>query len=289
MTPVSDPFERQFNSVQSVTSNFGLVDYVDLDPGNSVGLPLLVLSGWAVGRHSYRDLVAWLYCRGRRVLLVDFAGLRPHPSPDPRSETRSKTTAALSVVDKTRVGLLDIMAHSQGALVAVELTKTRPDLVNNLVLAMPSGMIGPDSAWSFGIRFSFGHSLTLLRDSKTNRAITGWIVRSACRHLRLNPSRAWRELRAIGQTTIHRDLARLRQTPNPQAGQQRGVGILGSIGDHLTPRRRLERKVHLGGRLQNADKYICLKTRWAGHNDLLIKPDRSGSAALQLIDDLAQK
>ena len=281
-------FGAQFGSARSVASAFGPVGYVDLDPGNSSGLPLLVLTGWAVGRQSCRDLAWWLYCRGRRLLLIDFTALARHPGPDPRLETVSKTAATIAVIDRVGVGLVDVLAHSQGALVAVDLAKAKPDLVDGLVLAMPSGMIGPDSAWSFGIRFGFGHSLTLLRDLRTNRAITARIIRDACCHLCFNPARAWRELRAVGQTTIDRDLIRLRQSINRRTGQRLRVGVLGAVGDHLTPRRRLERRVRPKGRQRNVDSYVCLGTRWAGHNDLLVKPDRSGAAAEQLFAGFAR-
>lgn len=286
-------FDRQFDQRRRLPVETGWIGYVGLDPPQPLARPpLLVVPGWAEGHQSQRDLARVLYRQRRRGLLLDFSGLRAGDGPrETHREVVDKSAALLRVLAATNPGPVDVLAHSEGSLAVVYAARRRPDCFNNLVLAMPAGMIGPDSALNLTLRFLPKLLRGLTRDVGVNPAVATAINRGGLRHISQNPARAWREVKAVAATMIDQSLHELRYPERPRPGDFAGrIGILQAGGDPVFPHYFIEAYVRFAGDdlRPNTDAYASIVSRTAGHDDLWLNPERGAIAALQLLDSLRQ-
>lgn len=293
--PAGEParlgFDRQFDRRRQLEVETGWVGCIELDPPRPANrLPLLVVPGWAEGHQSQRDFARVLYRQRRRALLLDFSYLRAGDGPhETHREVSDKSAALLRALAAINPGRVDVLAHSEGSLAAVYAARHRPDYFNNLVLAMPAGMIGPDSAVNLALRFLPKLVRGLSADVGVNPAAAAAINRDGLRHISQNPARAWREIRAVAAARIDQSLHELRFPGRPRPGDFAGrIGILQAAGDTVFPHHFIEGYVRFAGyhRRPNSDAYASIVSRLAGHDDLWLNPERGAVAALQLLDSL---
>lgn len=75
-----------------------------------------------------------LWRPARPCLLIDLPGQNRHPIPGCGPVTQHDATAAIAAaLDAAALGPIDLVGHSQGALVGLLLAATRPDLVHSVV------------------------------------------------------------------------------------------------------------------------------------------------------------
>jgi pimeloyl-ACP methyl ester carboxylesterase len=123
----------------------GDLTYADLCSDHHETAPVLALHGLTANHITFHALARAL--NGRRVVAPDLRGYgRSHVLPGPYG-LASHVDDAITLLDHLEVEMVDVVAHSMGASVAVLLAAARPDRVGTLVLvdgglpgAVPAGM-----------------------------------------------------------------------------------------------------------------------------------------------------
>lgn len=120
-----------------VNTTAGRVYVVDRGPESGTRPPLLLLHGLLVTSHAFREIVGPL-CEDRRVLALDLPGCgesdRPHPDAADGYALPWLAARVHEVLGALGVSRCDLVAHSFGGAVAVELAATVPALVRRMVL-----------------------------------------------------------------------------------------------------------------------------------------------------------
>jgi pimeloyl-ACP methyl ester carboxylesterase len=108
-----------------------------LDAG--AGMPAVVLlHGWGDAKEIWAPTVATL-ARSRRAVAPDEAGHGGSPLDGARRMSHLAERVAL-LAETLGLGAFDLVGHSMGGNVALELALTRPELVRRLVLVSPAAM-----------------------------------------------------------------------------------------------------------------------------------------------------
>ena len=281
-------FEEQFADVRRYGGGRETVEYVDLRPENwSEERPIVFVGSGSASLRSLGDLGQTLYERQRRVLLVDFTESNRSRYPKEKlcsdewiyAETVNKSNLLIGVLIEAQIKKADVIAHSEGVLTAAVAAEYYGHFFDKLVLAMPAGMIGTDSISELLRRFMPKITRGLREDMRDNPK-TGLAVNlGATSHAVKKPMKTYQEASGIAKTTIDKTLNSLRN-------QELKVGILQAYEDPVFLQNRIRKNVRLEGPYANVDAYASLRAKNAGHDDLLINPKRSVTAALQMLDSL---
>lgn len=281
MTEVNShtPRMEQFPKASSVESFGGKAKVVDIKPESPVSdVPLLVAGGWAVGSKSYRQVGEEIAANGRRAILIDHARFGQVPEqPDYPPEILHKANTLLAVLDELSIDRTDVVAHSEGALNAVLAAMQQPKRFRNLILVAPAGMIGKDSVLALAGRSVPKVVRGLTTDFIENSKVAFKINTTRPSYMAKNPAKSAREVKTIANTTIGSVLFDLRQ-----AGIN--VALIQSHSDPVFPAERIQEQVVLDNKIGNVDAYASVAAKNAGHDDLLIHPERSIRAAVQMIE-----
>lgn len=128
-------------SARSVTLHSGLrLRLAETGPGT--GAPVLLVHGWGACVYTYRYLLPELARTGRRAIAFD---LRGHGLSEKPHGTEHYTAAALmadlvGLLDVLGVERADMIGHSLGGRVLLQLALAYPSRIGSLVLAAPVGL-----------------------------------------------------------------------------------------------------------------------------------------------------
>ncbi|MEX0934319.1 MAG: alpha/beta hydrolase [Candidatus Saccharimonadales bacterium] len=281
---IPSTFEDQFKAVKTVESYDGVSEYVDLVPEQlSDETPVVIASGWSTGRKSLRETGEELYRNGRRAVLIDHArrGNAPEDEAGFARDTLQRSQTIIEVLDDAGIDKANVIAHSEGTISATAAALQQPERFDTLVLAMPAGMIGEDTFGGLLKRFAPKTVRSLTKDTVENPNIGLAVNVGGMAYIGKNPAKGYREVRAIAETRIDDALAALRD---------KGVrtAVLQSNKDSVFPVDRIEKHVRLDGDSANIDSYSSVAVKDAGHDELLIRPQRTVGASLQIIDQFRQ-
>ena len=271
-------FEEQYKNAKNIESYGGAARYLDIRPEFSNGeLPILVASGWSEGRKSFHDTAKEIYSENLRVLLVDHArnGRVPEDSSVNR-EIEHKANTLLGILDDTGIDKVNVIAHSEGTLNTIAAAIRKPEQFNVIILAMPAGLIGKDSVLKLAGRFVPKLARSISKDTYENPRIGTAVNVGGAAYIVKNPAKAAREVSAMANTTIDEVLGELREKGIK-------IGVLQSHSDTIFPDERIEKHIRLDGPFANVDSYASVVAKDAGHDDLMIHPERATRGALQMI------
>lgn len=243
-------------------------------------VPVFVAGGWSVSRRTLEGVGEEITKSGREALLIDHARFgRPQADGAYPAETVQKANSMLNAMDKSGTKKTDVIAHSEGALASIYAALEYPERFRSLILVAPAGMIGEDSVKELAGRFLKKQRESLTKDLPENPTAVGRIMLGGAKYIGKNPAKAYREVSNIANEKADEILRELRQ---------RGVyvGLIQSNADPLFPPERIEKHVELDdGRWGNVDSYASIANKNAGHDDLLIHPEQTARAAIQMIED----
>lgn len=280
----SHQFSRQIKSTNSVESLGGQADYIYFrhETPRDGALPVLVASGWSEGTESLRDTAQEIFNDGREVIVMDHArrgGIKASDT-DFHREITHKATTLLNILDDAALEKVDVIAHSEGALNTVLAASWQPERFRNIILVAPAGMIGGDTVPRLVGRFASKLKYDLVkgipelkaRDPKSAKRY----MANPPKYFISNPAKALREVGAIAHTQIDRQLPDLRD-----AGIR--IGVLQSHSDRGFPDGRIQEQVILDDKAGNMDAYASVAASDAGHDDIIIHPERTTRAALGML------
>jgi pimeloyl-ACP methyl ester carboxylesterase len=112
------------------------------ESGPASGSPVLLIHGWGACIYTYRYLLPVLGGAGCRVIAFD---LRGHGLSDKPGGEASYTATALredvlALLDALGVARVDLIGHSLGGAVALQVALSTPERVGRMVLAAPVGL-----------------------------------------------------------------------------------------------------------------------------------------------------
>jgi pimeloyl-ACP methyl ester carboxylesterase len=274
-------FAEQIDGLKEVESFGGQAGYLYFkqEVPREGSLPVLIAGGWSEGTQSLRDTAQVVFEDGREVILVDHArdGGPAADDTDYNPELAHKARTLLNVLDDAGAERVDVIAHSEGSLNVVLAAQTQPERFRNIVLVAPAGMIGKDTQPKLYGRFARkvvrGMLVDMREIKKRDKESAERFAKSGPDYIKSNWRKGLREVGAIATGRIDGQLADLRA-----AGI--GVSVLQSHADKGFPDKRIEKQVRLG---ENVDAYASVASKRAGHDDLIIHPERTTRAALAML------
>ncbi|MDO8507035.1 MAG: alpha/beta hydrolase [bacterium] len=277
--------EPQHNNITdgSVESFGGESKFVDIQPSlesQISNIPVIVAGGWSETPKSLQDVGEEITSKGRRTILVEHArsGGKDKDQTDYPPETQQRANTLLVTLDKLNIDKADIIAHSEGALDAVFAAMQSPERFRSLILVAPAGMIGEDSIPALSARFSKKIVRGWTKDARENPKAAYRLNTGTPQYVAKNPVKAIREIKDISSITIEEALTDIKESGV-------NVSIIQSQSDQVFPSERINKNVVLG---ENVDRHASVVSEDAGHDDLIVHPERSTRAALQMIDQFEE-
>lgn len=275
---------KQSSKTGTVESFGGKAKFVDVSPEHLVSdVPVLVAGGWSVGTSASKEVGREINKHGRRAIMVDHARFGQVPESDIHpQEVLHGANTLLEVLEAADVDRADVIAHSKGALDAVAAATMNPERFRSLILVAPAGMIGEDTFFRLGKGFARKMGRSITRDLVENPKVALTIVPSSTPYIAKNPPKSAREISAIVSTTVDQALYDLKES-----GIQ--IAVIQSNADPVFPPERIKKHVDLDEKRGNVDAYASVAWKKAGHDDLLIHPERTARAALQMIEQFESR
>jgi pimeloyl-ACP methyl ester carboxylesterase len=237
---MEDSLLKQFDRRRILTFGRNRIGIIDIAPDKRRGLPIALVSGWASTAAALKENIIALAARGRRVVYAD----APHGI---ETEVRSgypatalrKAAALLLALDERRIRQADIVAHSEGAIVAAVAATLSPKRFRNLVFVNPAGLserkdfsrlakdFSADTLWDEMRR-------VLAEPGLARPVLTAWL--EAGRAIAADPWRSYEEAKAISAADIAGLLNDLRR---------KGIGfaVIHAAGDKAFPVKEVCRRV----------------------------------------------
>jgi pimeloyl-ACP methyl ester carboxylesterase len=224
------------------------------------------------------------------VALVDHARTGPDNFEGDNPEVAQKANTLLKVVEQMGAEKVDVIAHSEGALNAILAAKLYPEKFRNIVLVAPAGLIGKDSVPRLSGRFmakvARGYLVDMKEIKQRDAESAERFAKSGPTYINANKAKALREVKAIAKTQIKdTDLDELRE-------KGINIGVLQSNKDYGFPQKRIGKQLIKQAAapeqdlIMSVDAYASVAAKNAGHDDLIIHPERGTRAALQMLSEL---
>jgi pimeloyl-ACP methyl ester carboxylesterase len=115
------------------------------ESGSATALPVLMLHGWGCSLYAFRHLFAPLVRLGKRAIAIDLQGhgLSDKPVTEQSYSVAAMTSHVIDIIRSLRLPATpEVIGHSMGGRIAVEVALREPQLVGRLVLVNPVGF-GP--------------------------------------------------------------------------------------------------------------------------------------------------
>ncbi len=127
-------------TVLSGDKTMEMLDFPPKRPGSEI--PVVLVPGFTQTAFSFAPVIHQMNDSGRRVLAVgehhgiDAEARRAHPHPQLR-----KAMALIAMLDAKGVTRVDLVAHSEGAVVAALAAKLSPGRIRSVVMFNPAGLM----------------------------------------------------------------------------------------------------------------------------------------------------
>ena len=296
--------KNQDQDLKSVESYGGTSNYNYQKPEviRDGSVPVLIAGGWSEGTQALQDTAEVVLGDGREVITVDHTrtgevddhseGLildqarsngiseymdSAHPETIQRAET------LMAVLDDAGLDQVDVIAHSEGAIDIELAARLHPDRFRNIILVAPAGMMGKDSTPRLLSRFARkvvrGYVVDMREIKERSAESAAIFAKNGPEYFAANRRKAWREIGATASGRIDKNLPKLRE-------KGIGIGLLVSHSDRGFPDKRINKQVSVDGPAANVDVYASVAAKRAGHDDIVIHPERSTGAALQMLAEL---
>lgn len=213
---------------------------MDIAPPRRRGLPLALVSGWASTAAALKDNIIALASLGLRVIYAEAPhGIETEARSGYPATALRKAAALLLALDERRVRRVDVVAHSEGAIVAAVAAMLSPKRFRNLVLVNPAGLSKRKDLGRLAQDFSadtlWGEMRRILANpSLAKTVLMAWL--EAGRAIAADPWRSYEEAKTISAADIAGLLQDLRR-------KGIGVAVIHASGDKAFPVKEVCRRV----------------------------------------------
>lgn len=254
------------------------IEMFDISPRRrKSAVPIVLVSGWGSTASILKENVLALAMQGRRVLYVNAPhGINASAKPGyPAAELR-KVAALLLALDERRVRRVDVVAHSEGAIVAAIAAELAPARFRNLVLVNPAGLRAKTPVDKLAARFSADVLWGSLRRIVADPSVAGVVLKAwleTGKAVAADPFRSYEEAKAISSSDIAGLLSELRK-------REIGIAIIHAKGDRVFPYAQVCRRAG----------HDCVVTSVPGlHNEFYLKPSEFAKLIRNALDSLCSR
>ena len=296
VSPESMPeyIKQQFDNPEKLEMYGRDLEIVDISPEEKdikSKVPVVYSMGWGVTKESHRGTMLGL-AEDRRVLAVD----APHGfdskdvPPEEKIEAEdipqiqlAKVTALLKAMEAKGLKKTDVVAHSEGAIVAIFAATLRPDLFRNMVLVNPAGMIGEDTKWKLMGRATLDIALQIKRI--WDRAEGSLLERTAQTGKKMlmpsidlnkviasSPMKTWRSIGEISGAQVHELIGGLKDLGIK-------ISIIHGVDDKFFPMEKVQKNIL-------AESVAGVYSVTEGHDAIRHNPERYAKLSRVALDDL---
>jgi pimeloyl-ACP methyl ester carboxylesterase len=237
-------------------------------------IPVFFIPGWlATAKGKHRENVLGLAKGGRRCLSLSTAhGIICDPNLRGKIKANEpamcKVSAVVKAIEERQVTTTDLIAHSEGALIALLVAQVVPERIRHIVLVNPAGLIGPDSFLRLVFQF-FSELYHQMLAQSGAQSVENPVMTVLSRFLL-----SFRQVVAIARSDNSRILKSLSQ-------QGKKIAVIHCTQDRVFPEARM-RQV-----LKSAE--VKMHTLEGGHNYLVLYPDHFNCVASAVLDELEHK
>jgi pimeloyl-ACP methyl ester carboxylesterase len=285
-------FEEQFKATESVESRNTDIKYVKVTPegfdDNPDAQTIMLLGGWTEGPAALKGTMRELYKHGNQVLAVTHPAKRGELDPIenvPNALLR-KVMNYHDVAKANGLEKVNLLAHSAGGEDALVWALLYPEQIQDIRLENVGGLLGKKNLLlpalvKLGARFAPKMTRTLATMPVSWAATRAFVTGSASLAGPRKLLKGATEVAAISQSDISNAIEVVRE-------QGHYVSVNESWADPVIPvhktRKQLAKSAHGGDEPQAADDVAVdswsynIKRR-AGHDELLLHPERAASAA----------
>lgn len=257
-------------------------------------LPVLIAGGWSEGTASLQDTADEVLKDGREVITLDHnrSDIKLTSPDNDHPETLHRAETIMTILDTEQLGRVDVIAHSEGALDIELAARHYPNRFRNIILVAPAGMIGKDSMLGLLGRFSRkvarGYFVDLKEIKQRDPQSAKRFEKAGPEYFKANPKKGLREIGAIAASQIDQGLVDLRSKGIK-------IGLLQSHADRGFPDKKIYENTVVAEAINDSssqdlqmvvDSYASVASKRAGHDDLIIHPERASRAALDMLSDL---
>ncbi|MYB39682.1 alpha/beta hydrolase [Candidatus Saccharibacteria bacterium] len=199
--------------------------------------------------------------------------------------------ALMDIIDDSRLEKVEIVSHSAGSLPALIAAQRRPELFSKLALTMPAGMF-EDSVKELLKRYRPKLIRSLTKDTFDNPRTGLSINLGGSAYIIRNPLKSYREIDAITSTRIRKALSELSNRDDIK------IAVLQANADPLFPAEKISDNIitrhgdrDSQGKWRKANEplvnaYSSFIDRRAGHDNLMINPEDSTAAVLDILEHM---
>lgn len=264
---------NQFEATEKYTYGSTVVEAFDVQAEKlKTETPVFFGTGWSASRGVYEASILGIAEKGRRVLSM-FA---PHGiDADPDFGTGDKTYAAaelrkaaamLRMLEEKGLEQMDIVAHSESAIWTLIVASMHPEMIRNIVLIDPAGLIDEDSTKRLAVSFVRDIVQGALNKEKHPRPFIERSVQpgspvdlfGALRNMMGSPMQSLKEVLAIRDADIRQILEELK-------AQGKRISVIHGEKDVIFPMERMEKVV----KKEHVDGFYSV---YGSHNELNNNP-----------------
>ncbi|MFM2357394.1 MAG: hypothetical protein RJA61_131 [Candidatus Parcubacteria bacterium] len=205
-------FEQQFNKREKIESYAGTVEFLDItSPYVRTSHTVFIIFGWGETFQSVKPTLASIASRGYRVIVGMYERLDKNIRNTDRHPAVEyvKAQAIADILKYKNIQKIDVIAHSEGAIIASLLVQLKPGIIKSLTLISPAGLASNINVQKISFKFLvylFKEFLLYLRgEYKAGLIYIGGLFR----YIFLNPIQSFREIIGISTFKINPILNKL--------------------------------------------------------------------------------
>lgn len=181
------------------------------------------------------------------------------------------------MLTQKQIDKVDVIAHSEGGIIATITALLEPEKIRNIVLVDSAGLLNYPTLIQLALRFVKMHSLDLKRlatDKASRKALSTYLWEGT-KFLAKNPVRGIKEGAANAKPDIHEWLKVLHDSGS-------GISVIHGVDDPLFPMPEVQKAT----KSEEIDGFYSVK---GDHNELHLQPHKYTATAVNALYALANR
>ena len=256
------------------------------DPIPANPVPIVLVKGLLETTTTHKDTLETISGLGRRVVAINDPRLEEVEPRDGHPKSQYNRSVALTdCLMEKGITLVDVIAHSEGAIPTIIAALNNPDRFRSIVFVDPVGLIDKHSSVLLGARYAGMLAKDAARMAKSPRKILN-LLRAANeggKSFASNPKRTLRDVTTIASADIYDMLDSLKDLGV-------NVSVIHGVNDSLFPMDKLidkhhERQMAKGKGIATTGFYSVK----GDHRELSVQPKKYAALAVNALENLSNK